>query len=540
VKRRVLASTLAVTCCLTSIGWAQTEIPTPTLTSQEASLASNFNRGRQPVSDDAKKALKKQVLQHISKLTQAKEMLAYPQLRRNVELLLAEPKQPAEARATVVEAVILGAGTIARDNKYSQAARVNCLAMLAELDEKTDNSRDQTPPLPSKGAFLTLKALAADPKTPPHLRAIALHGLERHVRVYWISTLWDDALRTEIQKIATDILAENPKTVLDQQSHAWLTRRAYDILGVIKTPVALDIALEQLGEPTEFPSVRLSALAYLSELDWPALPADKHSKYMISLTHFLRSQLVDWYEYQEDIIKRDTNAQAGGMGGGMGMGGMGMEGGMGMGMGGEEGGYGGYGGDMGGMGMEGGEGGYGGGMMGGRGMGGMGGGMMGGNKPKPIETQDWRTRGSRRLLNQVSQQVHIALNGMPLTDSSTPLVAKPLTAIEGNAEIAAQATELLTLLDELQTQVNDATKIKTINTLLTGAKIPIENIMEFAIELPGFVERYPDLADDEEKLDEVPEAPVIEDEDMEEPAEDAGEAAPAEGDGEAADAGDGR
>ncbi len=515
MKRPVLTSALALSCCLTSASWAQEEIPSPKLTAQEISLANNFNRGRQPVSEDAKKALRKQVLEYVAKLTQAKEMLAYPQLRRNVELLLAEPRQPAEARTAVVEAVVLYAGTIARADKYSPAARINCLAMLAELDEKTDNSRDQTPPLPSSGAFATLKNLAADPTAPPHLRAIALHGLERHVRVYWISTIWNEALRTEIQKIATDVLAANPKTVLDEQSHAWLTRRAYDILGVIKTPDAVDIAIEQLSEPKAFPSVRLSALSYLSELDWPALPAEKQSKYMIGLSHFVRSQLVDWYEYQEDIIKRDTNAQAGGMGG---MGG-GMGGGMNMG---------------GGEGEEGGsmDSGYGGGMMGGGGMeGGMGGGMMGAgsNKPKPIDTQDWRTRGSRRLLNQISQQVHIALDGKPLTSSSSQVVAKPLSAIEGNAEIAAQVTDLVTLIDELLTEVNDAAKIKTINTLLTGAKIPIENIMEFALELPGFVDRYPDLADDEEKLDEVPEAPVIEDNEVEEPAEDDPKNDPADG-----------
>lgn len=209
--------------------------------------------------------------------------------------------------------------------------------------------------------------------------------------------------------------------------------------------------------------------------------------------------------------------------GGMGMGGMGS-GGMGMGgMGGED------------------EGGYGGGMMGG--MGGMGGGMggMGGmdgmgagsNKPKPIETQDWRTRGSRRLLNQISQQVHIALDGKPLSSNSSLLVAKPLTAIEGNAEIAAQVTDLVTLVDELQTAINDAVKIRTINTLLTGAKVPIENIMEFALELPGFVDRYPELADDEETLDVVPEAPVFGDDEPEDSSGDDTEGDPASGDADA-------
>ncbi len=501
--------------------FAQKEIPTPSFSSQEAGLASNFNRGRQPATDDARKALDKQVLVSVSKLTQAKELTNYPRHRQSVLMLLAETKQPPEARETVVNAVVRYAGTIARQDTYSPAARINCLALLAELDEKAENNKDQLPPLPSQGAFVELRKLAADPATPPHLRAIALHGVERHARVYW-NTRWNDAGRAEIQKIATDILAASPKSALDEQSHAWLTRRAYDILGVAKSPVAIDIAIEQLSEPTAFPSVRLSALTYLCEMDMTALAAEKQAKYMIGLSHFVRSQLVDWYEFQEDIIKRDTNAQASGMGGMMGggrsMGGM-MEGG------GEEGG------GMGGSGYGDMMGGGGGRMEGGMGMG-MGMGMGSGNNPKPIDTQDWRTRGSRRLLNQVTQQVHIALDGKPLVDADVQ-VEKSLLSIDGNAELAAQVTELVTLVEELQTAVNDPVAIKTINTLLTGSKLPIENIMEYSIELPGFTDRYPELADDEEKLDVVPEAPVIEDfEDEETEEEETEEGTDAEADAE--------
>jgi hypothetical protein len=511
------------------------ELPLKEPTRQERSLADNFNRAKSPASAEANAALAKHVSYLVSRLTQAAETQGYTQNRRNIELLLAERNQPAEARKVIVDTLIRWAGGVATKDTFSPASRINCVAILAMLDEAPENSRDSRPPLPARDAFPVLKGLAADPQVPAEIKAVAMVGLERHMRVYWNAPrVLDEAKKADLQKLATDMINSQPRSALDQASHSWLVRRAYDMLSAVKAPTAIDVSIVHLSDPTMLPSVRLSALQYLSELDASTFTPEQQRAYLIGMAHFLRSQLVDWYEFEEDIIKRDTNAGPGGMGG---MGGMGGD------MGGYGGGMGGMGGYGGGMGDMGDMGGYGGGMGGGDmggygggagGMGGYGGGMggMGGGSPtraKPVDLQDWKTRKSRRYLNMVSQQVHVALDGKPLAKDRAR-VQQPLQS--GNdAQILAQINEMLTLVEDFQTAINEPTRISKINTLLNASKVPIENIMDFVVKIPGFTDRYPELAGDE-KLDDVPEAPAVDDPTMPLGGQE-GEAPPGEqGDGE--------
>jgi hypothetical protein len=492
------------------------ELPVKELSSQERSLASNFNRGKIAPSAEATAALKKQTEYFIARLTQESDVQNYTQYRKNLEIMLAERNQTPEARKVIVDTLVQWAGGIAARDTFSPAARVNCTAILSMLDEAPENSRQQLPPRPARGAYNALKGLASTDNMPAEVKAIAMFGLERHMRVYWtVPRVFDDAKKAELQKLATDVIASQPKSALEQVSHAWLVRRAYDMLSAVKAPAAVDVGIAHLSEPTMMPSIRLSALQYLSELDATTFTPEQQKAYLIGMAHFLRSQLVDWYEFEEDIIKRDSNAGAGGMGG-MGMGGMGGYGGMEGGMGGMDGGYGeGMGGMMGGEGGEmggyggamGGMGGYGGGEMGGE----MGGYGMGGSssRPKPVDTQDWKTRKSRRLLNMISQQVHVSLDGKPLAEQRVRTL-NPLQSV-GDAAVLANVQEMITLVDEFQTAINDPKRITKINTLLSAAKLPIENIMFFVLEVPGFAERYPELIDQEEKLDDVPEAPPVDD-----------------------------
>lgn len=512
---------------LGSAGAAESRVIKPAdLTRQEQALARDLMRAKIAASPEAKDALKKQVEYFVAKLTQPDEN--YFQIRKNIELMLAERNLPKDGREVIVTTLHRWAGNIAGSNQFSPSARINCVAILAELDEAPENARERTPPQPSKLAFLSLKKLAEDPASPYEVKAVAMHGLERQMRVYW--PIFKEGLRGELQKLATDAIASPPKSELDTASHAWLVRRSYDMLAAVKVPVAADVAIAQLAEPKTLPSVRLSALSYLSQLDNSTLTPEQQKAYLVGLAHFLRSQLVDWYEYEEDVIKRDTNAVAGGMGGmgGMGMGG--MEGGMGGmegGMGGMEGG--GYGEGMGGMGMGGGRGGMGMGMEGG--MGGMG--MGSGSNAKPIETQDWKTRKARRFLNMVTQQVHVAIDGMPLVEEKMA-VEKPLMSAS-DAQVLANAKEMVELVDAVQTAINDANRIRTVNTLLSASKLPIEDIMDFVVEIPGFTDRYPELAGDDEKLEDVPEAPQIDE--GSEPGDDGMEG---EGAGAASEGGDGK
>jgi hypothetical protein len=156
-------------------------------------------------------------------------------------------------------------------------------------------------------------------------------------------------------------------------------------------------------------------------------------------------------------------------------------------------------GGMGGMGGEGGEGGF--------GMGGMGGrGTAGGNKPKLVDIQDWKTRIARRRLNEVSQAVHRAIDGKRVSaDSGNALAKMHMSKPEVAFEEDYKLSKLVTALEDLQKAVNDPTRVRTVTNLMNLCKKPIEEIMDFAKKMPGFLEKYPELKDDEELLEEATE-----------------------------------
>ncbi len=462
-------------------------VPVPDMTREEQNLASELRRGKIPVSAAALAALKKETQAAVARLTDPAQIANYTQLRKTIELSLNERKQPPEARAAIVSTIVAIAGPVAARNNFTPAARINCAALLAGLDESAETrvAGGTAPPQPAKAAFSILYGIADRPNMPIYLRAIAMTGLERHAQVY-------DAAKPRIAEVASKILAE-PSTDMEQKAQCWLKRRGYEALTACGTAMAYKTALNHLSDPKTLPTLRLSALDYLSSIDLTRMPAEDKSVYLIGISHLLRSQLVKWYEYEEDILKRKSNKSSGGFGGMSGGGPMGA---------GEDGGMGGsdYGGEMGDMTGGGGEGGgfdgaYGGGA------------ANGGSTPKPVDTQDWTTRSARRMLNQVTQTIHVALDGKPLGESNAARSQSFRSAAAADPKLQSQIAELVELLDEFQTAINDPAKIEDIDSLMTESKVPIENIMDFAIEVPGFLKRYPELAGENEDLDEVPEVP---------------------------------
>ncbi len=475
------------------LGFAATELPLPTLSREEDSLARDFKRGKEPPSAAAREALKKETILLISRLTHAAESANYTRIRKDIELGLSERKQSPEARAVIVENLVQYATGISTRDTFLPASRINCVAILAELDDTPEMrvAAGTAPPQPAKAAYPALKGIAGSTKMPYYIRAIALHGLERHARVYWKSD-WDDARKKEVVEVATNVISSKPATALDTEAHAWISRRAFDLLtatGAI-TAASVNEALALVADPKALPSLRLSALNYLSNIDLARLQAERKAAYLVGITHLLRTQLVNWYELEEDKIKRNSNAQSA-FGGGMG----GM-----MGGGGEDGANSGsdYGDQMGDMtGAEGGS------FDGGDGR--AGGGFDA--APKPIDTQDWQTRAARRMLNQVTQTIHTALDGKPLADENPTRATSLAAAAQNDAQLQGLVVELSELIDDVHKAINDPEKIKDVPSLLQGAQIPIENIMDFVHDVPGFGERYPELAEDV-ALETVPDAPA--------------------------------
>jgi hypothetical protein len=181
----------------------------------------------------------------------------------------------------------------------------------------------------------------------------------------------------------------------------------------------------------------------------------------------------------------DMGGYGGGGPGGPGGGGYGGEGGMG-GMGGYGGGYG--------SGGEGGMGGY-----GGPGMGGEGSGR--GAKVKLVDTQEWKTRIARRRLNEFTQLAHRALDGRTISTEAASAIT-PLTSDKVAIAAEFKLPKLLTLLEDLQTAMN-SNKVTTVTSLMNSSKKPIEEIMDYAKQVPGFLDKYPELKSEEDELAEA-------------------------------------
>ncbi len=503
LKMRLSKIGLAFCLCLSAsdlIAQNFQALPLNQLSADERRLAREFSRARTPTSPEAINALKKAVTLEISRMTQPAETSKAGDIRSALQATYLSPSYKPEmepARKAAIEAVVQYANGIATRNTFSPTARINCMLLLAELDEIPGGA---TAPKPSPNAFLTLFKMAGDDKAPIYLRAIALYGLERHVGAYWSSNLWQPNGRKAIFTTLEGIINSQPQNDLEASGHAWLVRRAYECLGATRTafPSVTDVALAKLADPDALPSLRLTVASYLAKLDGRKFTSEQKSKYVIGLAHLLRSQMVSWYEREDDLIKRDSGASAmggyGGMGGGMGYGGDGGYGDMG-----------GMGGGMGAGGGYGGEGGYG-------DMGGMGGGFGGGfggrpRKPKAKDVQTWQTIMARRRANQITQTVHECLDGVPQLDGrTTKLLGTPLTMAELPDDLPSKVTELIELIDLLQTEINTIETVKDTNTLLKNAEVRIEDIMDFVLEIPGFAEQYPDLVEGDE-LETVTEAP---------------------------------
>lgn len=473
------------------------ELAVPDMTREERKQATDFAKGKIPASAEAHAALQKAIAQQMARLTQQKELPNYGTIRSSLynQYLTINKANAQEARNTIVSTIVTYAQGVATRDTFSPQSRINCVALLAELDDVPQ--RGNAPPQPSSKAFSVLFQITDDAGAPSYLRAISLYGLQRHLGVWWNTNRWDDASKQRIRDALTKIADSEPQNSLELQSHAWLVRRAYDCLGTIGLPVAASKAITRLADPKTLPSIRLSAASYLNKLDSSALPEDQKSLYFLGLAHFTRSQLVAWYEREDDILKRDSGAAGGDFGGGYGgYGGAGY----GPGSGGEGYGDGGYGdGGMGGYGA-----GYGGGGFGGAGYGG---GGTGGPRKKAIDLQTWQTILARRRANHITQTVHICLDGVPIEEGKAAnLTGKPMTDAGLDANAQTKVEDMVVAVEALQTAINDIDRVTSVNSLLRQAKVPIEDVMDLVLEIPGFAQRYPDLAEDEE-LDTVPEAP---------------------------------
>ncbi len=482
-----------VGCLLLLLGGhvAAKEVKLPELTKEERQLATNFIKGRQGDTAEARQALRKALYYELSRLTHNRELPNYGTIRQSIyATYLATYRPEAQAaREYAVRTIAEVASGLARGTDFTPQTRVNAVAILAELDD-VPAYRDM-PPRPSAYARNSLFGIAADENAPLYLRSIALYGLQRQMAVWWNLPdpwraevqPWDQDFKRELGTLLVKIVDSQPRNPLEEPAHTWMVRRAYDCLASIQNPAVVPSALQVVLNGKAPYSLRLTAAKYLSQIDSSKMNDQQKSDYFIGVAHLLRSALVGWYEYEDDKVKRVSGVVASS---GYGMGGYGGPG-MGPGMGGPGMGDSGYGGE-GGYG-DAGEGGY-----GNYGGGGPGGSSGSDARPKPKDKQTWDTLLARRRANEIAEAVRLCLDGIPAPEQKKPrLLGVPLKEAGLAADLQAKLDELIASVEEFQTAINDPNPITDVNSLLSVAELPIEDIMDLVLEIPGFSQKYPDL-----------------------------------------------
>ena len=73
---------------------------------------------------------------------------------------------------------------------------------------------------------------------------------------------------------------------------------------------------------------------------------------------------------------------------------------------------------------------------------------------------------------------------------------------------ALHLDRLIGLVNDLQTNINDAQQVTTLQSLMNLTKPEIEAVLRFAKTMPSFLERYPQKNTDDDDLEEVQEEPL--------------------------------
>jgi len=128
--------------------------------------------------------------------------------------------------------IVGGAGAIAADN-YHPAARINAALLLAYVDDEAADPRTNSPPKPAAAALMPMVQLYRTETNPDGVRAVALQGLLRHVR---LGAVTDPRFRTGIAGLMLQLAESDPPANRSPEAHAYMQRYAVDILSFLANP----------------------------------------------------------------------------------------------------------------------------------------------------------------------------------------------------------------------------------------------------------------------------------------------------------------
>ncbi|HBJ35513.1 MAG TPA: hypothetical protein DDZ51_12345 [Planctomycetaceae bacterium] len=125
--------------------------------------------------------------------------------------------------------IVSGASAIAAGN-YHPAARVNATLLLAYVDKEAVRGR---PPVPAPTALVPLVMLYRADTNPDGVRAAALQGLLRHVKLDAVSK---PEHKSGIAGLMLQLAESQPPAGRSPEAHAFMQRYAIDILNFLANP----------------------------------------------------------------------------------------------------------------------------------------------------------------------------------------------------------------------------------------------------------------------------------------------------------------
>lgn len=206
------------------------------------------------------------------------------------------------ARQQLISGSVLPAmQTIANGDDYYPAARLNAVAMIGRLDDRgiVRTGGDTTPPVPSAAAFKFLSNALSNANIPPYLKAAAMQGITRHLKVDRARKggLLNAGARNTLTTFAVNTIQD--KTAGQDQWKPelsyWLKRRSVQLIGEVGTPGSggklIDLLLKVANDQTQTLWMQFDAVQALRKINFTGVPADKASEVVLTVTNFLQRSL---------------------------------------------------------------------------------------------------------------------------------------------------------------------------------------------------------------------------------------------------------
>ncbi len=252
-----------------------------TLHREIKTLVAKIHRGDTPLEPDAGKFDAWYTRYLFPKMTQISNLAEIPTLRQRFLQSDLERSSSQAAHDRLVRLTLTNMQAVAQGN-YHPAARHNAMLIIGELNgREAIRVGNAQPPLPYVDAVnVMLEELESETQIDA-VRVAALIGLLRHVeldRMRPSDQRMPEAGRVRFLERMLAIASAPPPAGRSPEGHAWMQRRAVQIIGELGSPGAENaavVALRKLAADNAQPlDLRTQAAESLGKIIYPTLPAE--------------------------------------------------------------------------------------------------------------------------------------------------------------------------------------------------------------------------------------------------------------------------